>query len=88
MKLSKEIDRHKNNTQNILTYVKNHGIMKVPQYCANSGLPLCVVWYHIRENFPEYYKEADSELKRITNFYGIKIDTDEQRTDKTVEKDK
>ena len=76
MNLSKEISRHKNNKENILTYVENKGIVKIAQYCANTGLPLYVVWYHIRENFNEYREEADSELKRICKFYNIKIDVD------------
>lgn len=76
MRLSKEIIRHKNNKENILTYISNKGIIKVYQYSANTGIPLCVIWYHVRENFDEYREEADKELKRICKFYNIKIDTD------------
>jgi hypothetical protein len=87
MLLSKEVTRHKNNKENILTYVKNKGIIKINQYSANTGIPLCVIWYHVRENFNEYREEADKELKRICKFYRIKIDTDDKRTDQVVEKD-
>lgn len=87
MLLSKEVTRHKNNKENILTYVKNKGIIKINQYSANTGIPLCVIWYHVRENFNEYREEADKELKRICKFYRIKIDTDDKGTDQVVEKD-
>ena len=66
MKLSKEVTRHKNNKENILTYVKNKGIIKINQYSANTGIPLCVIWYHVRENFNEYREENQNTKTQET----------------------
>jgi hypothetical protein len=85
MRLSKEVNRHKRNRENILTYVEKNGILKIPQYCSNAGFPLCVVWYLIQENFDEYREEASSELERICKFYNIIIDL--ERTGDVVEAD-
>jgi hypothetical protein len=87
MKLSKELDRHKNNIENILTYTKRDGILKIPQYCANAGLPLYVVWYHIQENFDEHREEAQRELRTICKFYNLVIDVDLKGIDSVVETD-
>lgn len=87
MKLSTEIIRHKRNTKEILTYVEKNGILKIAQYCSNAGLPLCVVWYHIQENFDEHREEAQSELKRICKFYNLEIDVDLKGVDSVMETD-
>lgn len=87
MNLSAEVDRHKRNKDNILTYTKRCGIIKIPEYCSNAGLPLCVVWYFIQEEFDEYREEAQSELKRICKFYDLRIDIELRTDSKTVETD-
>lgn len=74
MKLSKEVNRHKNNKDNILTYVKKNGTMKVSMYSAETGIPLIVIWYHIREEFDEHREEARRELERLCKFYRTEID--------------
>jgi hypothetical protein len=85
MNLSQELIRYKNNKENILTHIKKHGILKVHQFCSNSGLPLAVVWYYVQENFDEHREEAQEELKRICKFYRLTVDVELRGIDKAVE---